>query len=446
MIASVLPPMASTTIAGTTFFPSPSSSIDFLTLCYHLEESVLYKTKKQHSEPTAAKNKAVEMEYQTQEIPSSIVIDILGRLPLKTILLCRRVCKAWNTMLSENYFYMLYGGHSPTSLILQVKGPSISCLRSVCLVEAGDNSSITCRDLYISRGSWKRVPNFRYQLGNSCNGLICLRELPSREPVAIWNPIMGQFSFLPKPISVSDDKVVSGFGFCSRTNKYKVLRIFHENQVPQSQWTTEICDFDIGIKWRRIADTPCLLPSRIPGFYLSNSLHWILDYSDSTSSSDELICCFNFMDERFWFSPAPPIFSSNRRFQHHWSNLGVLQGSLSICSIDARAFRPDVQVWVMEEYGVTDSWVRKLSFRDPAVEWWDPHRWLQIVNVLQNGKIVILCAHRFVLLYDPEDKSFMIMKSLNFPAIAHCPCLISLKDVVKRDSAWFSSGPSVAYL
>ncbi|GAB2285213.1 hypothetical protein Dimus_019665 [Dionaea muscipula] len=414
---------------------------------------MLYRIRKRQPRAAATvKNKILLMESEsalTPDLPCSIIMDILGRLPMKTLLQCRHVCKAWHTLLSENYFYVLYGGRTPTSLILQVKGYTIDSLRSIWLVEADDNSSTTYWNLEISRASSPDVPDFKYQLGNSCNGLICLRELSSREPIAIWNPIMGHYSILPRPISVSDDKVVSGFGFCSRTNQYKVLRVFHEKHAPQSEWATEVFDFCVNSsRWRRVVDAPCPIPSRIPGFYLYNCLHWILDYAGSNSwcSDHELICCFDFMDEKFRSVPPPPIFSMDGRYKNHWSNLGILQGCLSICSIDAKVFRPDVQVWVMEEYGVAESWVKKLSFKDPAVDWWDPHRWIQVVNLLKNGKIVILCGHRFVLVYDPEERNFLTMKSLDFPAIAHFPCFVSLKDVVSTDFTSVQSVPSVAYL
>ncbi|GMH11001.1 hypothetical protein Nepgr_012842 [Nepenthes gracilis] len=366
-------------------------------------------------------------------LPCSIVIDILGRLPMKTLSQCRYVCKAWRSMLTENYFYKLYAAHTPTTLILQIKG-SISSLRDIYLIEAADDCSITSCYLSISEKCCAEVPNFRYQLGNSCNGLICLRELRSREPVAIWNPIMGQYSILPEPTSISDDKVVAGFGFCSRTNRYKVLRVFHEKQAPASKWATEIHDFGVDRKWRRIGDAPYAIPSLIPGFYINNSLHWIVDYASSTSC-DELICSFDFVNENFTSIPQPPIFSFDQRNKYHWSNLGILRGCLSICAIDARVFRPDVQVWVMEEYGVPESWVKKLSIRDPAVDWWDPYRWIQVTNFLKNGKILILCGHRYLLEYDPHGRSFQSLRSLDFPAIAHVPCFVSLKDVFRGDGA-----------
>ncbi|GAB4859363.1 hypothetical protein Ancab_010827 [Ancistrocladus abbreviatus] len=376
------------------------------------------------------------------DLPCTIVIDILGRLPMKTLLECRYVCRAWRAMVSENYFYKLYVTHTPTSLILQIKGHNVNSLRDIYVIEATNDCSITSFNLSIIGGSRDDVPNFRYQLGNSCNGLICLRELKSREPIVIWNPIMRQYAALPGSVSISDEKVVAGFGFCSRTNRYKVLRVFHEKQAPPGKWAAEIYDFGVDSTWRRVEDAPCAIPSRMPGFYIHNSLHWIIDCA-SSSGLNELICCFDFVDEKFRSIPQPPIFSLNERNKYHWSNLGTVRGYLSICAIDAKAFRPDVQVWVMEEYDVPESWVKKLSIRDPAVDWWDPYRWIQVTNFFRNGEIVILCGHHHVLAYDPQRRTFREMKSLDFAAIAHVPSFISLKDALGGNR---TQEPDVTYL
>lgn len=378
------------------------------------------------------------------ELPSSVIIEILRRLPIKTLVQCRYVCKAWYTMLSEIYFYKLYSTRAPTCLMIQVKGDSIDCLRDICIMESTDDS-VNSRKVHINFDTEEdkesddeenepsfsngNHPDFKYQLGNSCNGLICLRELRSREPIAIWNPIMGQYVILPQPKTASDGKIVAGFGFAPRTKVYKVLRIFHEKQTPAEKIVAEIYDFGVSsVSWRRIEDAPCPIPSRIPGCFVNSSLHWILD----NSIPNQLICSFDFGEEGFKYVSPPPIFSLDGK-KFHWSNLGILAGCLSICAIDAKVFRPDVEVWVMEDYGVPESWVKKLSIRDPAVDWWDPFRWIQVTNFLKNGDIILLCGHRFVLAYDPRERTFVNKEGFDFPAIAHVLSFISLKNALRED-------------
>lgn len=377
------------------------------------------------------------------EIPTSAVIEILSRLPLKTLVQCRYVCKSWSSMLSEVYFYNLYSTHTPTMQMIKVKGYNMDCLRNIYVVDTNNYSSFVSHGVYIKFGPKEesseqeeeesRDDPINYELGNSCNGLICLMQLWSREAISIWNPIMGQYVNLPQSLSFSDRHVVVGFGFSPRSKVYKVLRIFHEKAAPAANWAAEIYDFGVSSStWRRIGDAPCPIPSRVSGFFINSSLHWILNYA-SSPGPNQLICSFDFNIEGFRFIPPPPIFSVNEKTKYHWSNLGVLAGYLSICAIDAKNFRPDVQVWVMNEYGDPKSWVKKLSIRDPVVDWWDPYRSIQVTNFLKNGEILLLCSHHYVLTYDPRARTFLDKEVLNFPAIAHLPSFVSLKHALRED-------------
>ncbi|XP_074285085.1 F-box/kelch-repeat protein At3g23880-like [Silene latifolia] len=404
----------------------------------------------QHKKPKSShNNQMIISSNKSIDLPCIILIEILGRLPIQTLISCKFVCKSWRSLLTESYFYKLYTYHMPTTLILQIKGSSLNTLKQINYIESSScssNSTTTTTSLLKKLRFVKRVnnnndnnqdlgylngPDFRFQLGNSCNGFVCIREIGTREPTLVWNPMMGQFAVLPKPANTSVDKVVAGFGFCGRTNKYKVLRIFHKNLDPQSKLRVEIYELGVGDKWRGIGDAPFPIPSRIPGFYTNNSIHWIMDdeFKPETANS-ELICGFDFIEEKFKVITPPPIYSSNQWNKYHWSNLGIIASCLSVCAIDAKIFRADVQVWVMEDYGVPESWNMKLSIRDPTVDWWDPHRWMQVTNYGNDGEILMLCAHGYLLAYSVRDREFRSVEGLKFPAIALAPSLISLEAVL----------------
>lgn len=72
----------------------------------------------------------------------------------------------------------------------------------------------------------------KYKIVNSCNGLLCLSEPSRNEPVAVCNPLTGEFINLPK--STCDDEDVKsatdcGLGFSPKSNQYKVIRVFERN-------------------------------------------------------------------------------------------------------------------------------------------------------------------------------------------------------------------------
>uniref|UniRef100_A0A803LRF8 F-box domain-containing protein n=2 Tax=Chenopodium quinoa TaxID=63459 RepID=A0A803LRF8_CHEQI len=407
---------------------------------------------------------------EASDIPCILLIDILARIPLETLFDCRYVCKSWRSVLTEPYFYRLYSHHMPTALILQIKGTLFTTLKEISLIEqktcgdvAIDNGGFLIRKMRLTLNPHKPAidlcnlglipPNFQFQLGNGCNGLICLREIQTQEPSLVWNPIMGQFVILPKPATTADDKVVAGFGFCGHTNRYKVLRIFHKEGDPSLKRRVEIYDLGVGQEWREIGDAPCLILPRSPCFFTNNSLHWILDYyhckknhqnnndnalnninedQDNISLNFELICGFDFVEEKFKSITAPPIYSSNHKYKYHWSNLGIIGNCLSISAVDAKIFRPDLQIWVMEEYGMPEAWALRFSILDPIIEWWDPYKWVQVTNFHRNGEILMLFAHYYVFSYNVRERQYRKVGALDFPVIAHVPSFTSLEDVLSK--------------
>jgi hypothetical protein len=64
------------------------------------------------------KEKVDEVESQElgtcfADLPFPIITDILIRLPIKSVLICKCVCKTWNTMISDRHFPNLYFELSP---------------------------------------------------------------------------------------------------------------------------------------------------------------------------------------------------------------------------------------------------------------------------------------------------------------------------------------------
>ncbi|XP_021750212.1 F-box protein At3g07870-like [Chenopodium quinoa] len=383
---------------------------------------------------------------KVSDLPGSILINIFGRLPLKTVINCKFVCKSWRSLISDSYFYQVYSHHIPTTVFFEVKEMSSSLL-NLKEISVIDRQSCGIAKMQLTTNSRDHVVDIRnmnIQLGNGCNGLICLRGVKTGEPSLIWNPITRQVIVVPKPATTADDNnVVAGFGLCGHTNRYKVLRIFHKKRDPPSRWRVEIYDLGTGNKWREIGDAPFPIPSTIPGFFINNTLHWNLDKNNkrndhvNANNNNSLICGFDFIEENFKAIKAPPIFSSHKKNKYHWSNLGIIGNFLSICAIDAKAFRPDIQVWVMEKYGVPESWALRFSIRDFFIDWCNPYRSIQVINIRDNDEILMLCANHFVKLYNLRERRFRTVEIFDFPVIAHVPSFVSLKDVF-REHPWGS--------
>ncbi|KAK9292742.1 hypothetical protein L1049_020722 [Liquidambar formosana] len=172
---------------------------------------------------------------------------------------------------------------------------------------------------------------------------------------------------LPKIRMVQTHLSVCGFGFSSKTNQYKVMRILYQGicdpsgRVLSFKWVVEIYTLgNMGTgTWRDIGYAPYYFPYNLSGVFLNEALHWIA-HDDNSS---KLICAFDIGNEQFKTIPLPPISFSEQGRAIDWSNLGVLGGCLYIYAgeKDVPQF---VEIWVMKEYGVKESWTKELVIKD----------------------------------------------------------------------------------
>ncbi|XP_042754496.1 putative F-box protein At3g10240 isoform X2 [Lactuca sativa] len=52
------------------------------------------------------------------DLPVEVMVDILSRLPVKTIIHSKCVCKKWLDIISDSYFANLHLSRSPTNLVI----------------------------------------------------------------------------------------------------------------------------------------------------------------------------------------------------------------------------------------------------------------------------------------------------------------------------------------
>src|SRR6266487_4448246 len=52
-------------------------------------------------------------------IPSHITVQILLQLPIKSLFICKCVCKMWKTLISEPHFAKLHFQKTPSSLMIR---------------------------------------------------------------------------------------------------------------------------------------------------------------------------------------------------------------------------------------------------------------------------------------------------------------------------------------
>ncbi|KAG5563375.1 hypothetical protein RHGRI_005954 [Rhododendron griersonianum] len=169
----------------------------------------------------------------SHSLPEDLVIDlILSRLPVKSLLRFKSVCKTWYALPTNPSFIASHLKHSNNcntlaswnaniGPIFGLRGFNIFTLRSM----------LAFQPVNLNFG-FQRKPDL--VLG-PCDGLFCLywkpdlRDYPQLPTIALWNPATKAFSILPTseldhPPYKTVDTCLVGFGFDLATKSTKVVK------------------------------------------------------------------------------------------------------------------------------------------------------------------------------------------------------------------------------
>lgn len=380
------------------------------------------------------------------DLPGHIITDILSRLPIKTIIHCRCVCRTWRSLVLDPHFANLHLSRTPTILIIHQESHRSPDWDSdiLKLIEFD-------RDEHDQHGNGllhydplmnfdlKRFPNTEILLVGSVNGLLCFCDYEN-EAIFICNPIMRECVTLPKPIYTEryPTRIVYGFGYSSLSGQYKVVQI---SQTPLLDpeglpfWDdSQGAVYVLGTaNWRSIGTVPYLDSRRSYNLSLNGNIHW-LNWGGETS---ELICSFDVENESFQVFPSP----NNLIKQTWYASLGLFRDCLCLCVPDgSEDYDIDIDIWVMKEYGVKESWTKEIVIRQNSSELscllCDE---VSLLHVWENGDILILWRDDRLYLYsperktleeveDPRDSSHIVSPFIIYKMMLHVPSFLSLKD------------------
>ena len=331
-------------------------------------------------------------------LPEEVVLEILQRLPVKSLIRFRCVSKSWNSLIKSSAFI---NSHLTRSLSLSSNKlifrqrvdkpsfyPDLECYKLID--DTIDSSSdqiqhidcpLTCR-LF-----------FHFNLIGSVNGLFCLHEL---ERYVLWNPSIRKFITLPKTCITVKTSSRNAFGFDPRTNDYKVVRILFQDVATKIP-VVEIYSLNEG-SWRitRAGN------SFSPGFYFvewesSDSVNGAVHFlgKDRDDKSCPFVLSIDLGDEVFRVISVPNgAFSTS-----DYVRTTVIGGLLSLlCHDTLENTMKRCSIWVMKEYGVVDSWTKQFTVDFNGG---------RLLGLQKNGNILVkteLPCHCEISSYDPKSK------------------------------------------
>ncbi|XP_028116123.1 F-box protein At3g07870-like [Camellia sinensis] len=264
----------------------------------------------------------------SEQVPIQIILEILSRLPIKSLFCCQLVCKEWFSLISDPHFAKLHLSRSPISLLIKPIFRDHRESRKLHLFDLQIPHKTRPHESHLKLTTEINIPYAGQEIVNSCNRLLCLCY---KSVICVCNPILGEYITLPYATYDGHYCVptVTAFGFILRTNQYKVIRFFIERVVESINPITDLKTYRDDPKamiytigdglWRNLGSVPYYLTNHSFNSFVNEALHWL----NFTRDSPDFIRCFDFDSDEFRVVLEPPEFGLRKEFSDH-IRVGVL--------------------------------------------------------------------------------------------------------------------------
>uniref|UniRef100_A0A5B7AAN1 F-box domain-containing protein n=1 Tax=Davidia involucrata TaxID=16924 RepID=A0A5B7AAN1_DAVIN len=325
------------------------------------------------------------MESRLPHIPAEIVNNILSRLPVKSILRFKSVCKPWLSLLSDPKF-------------------CFSIERHRVVVSATSRSKRSFSFHSIDDASVKELPNpwkgRSFLIFGSCNGLLLINI---GADLFLWNPsTLNYRKMLTYDCLLGKDYSVMSTGLCydSSANDYKAV-------IGLARKFDFVVVGSFKINPPKKVHFPYYINSPHRGPVVNGLLHWSVSNRNGYISAPHLIIYFDPVKDEFKELPIPQPIHYNVIL-----GLGVLGGCLCMVRwVDESDSEGNIEVLVMKEYGVKESWNTMFIISNLIMNpLWGR---LEPLCFTRDGEILMLLkegTHKNkILAYNPGAKSHRII-------------------------------------
>ncbi|XP_026423074.1 F-box protein CPR1-like [Papaver somniferum] len=333
-------------------------------------------------------------------IPEEIRYEILSRLPVKSLLACKCVCKNWYALISTSDFVK-------THIAIQKSNPILMLEKGCDLYSIGYDSLPSSPVCEIKNDVIKvDHPHHCVGLLSSCNGLICIWIWLlvdggyNRDVLCLWNPATGEYKELPEsPIGFTRNNVcVHGLGYDHKTDDYK-LAIGVKG--PGSKDTTLVQIYSLASNlWETEKTIPYWFSDmHISGVLVDGNLHWL-----ALGHHNFLLLSLDISDENFKEMQLPREVPEMNKDMC----LGVLQGCLCLLvKTDVNGVKNYSEVWEMLDYGVRESWTKRHVITHESII--NEQKYFRLVRSFKYDEILLL-SDDILVLYDRKHGSARELK------------------------------------
>ncbi|XP_055811978.1 F-box/kelch-repeat protein At3g23880-like [Solanum dulcamara] len=317
------------------------------------------------------KNSISNDQIHIPNFPSEIIIEILSRLPVKSLLKFKCVSKSWLSLISSSHFAKSHLKISSSRnnklshknlLLLSMYLPHT--LYSCTLYSALHEKSILC----VNKLNFPWNPSNIIAGVSFCNGLFLICIGMYNNNLYLWNPSTRKNKNLPfsSGTKYSRCDVTYGFGYDESNDDYKVVEIYGVYGI-HYVYGANIKIYSLRANSWKMMNKYCdALFSSDSGVFLNGCLHWAVAHNDGCCIFWDIVS-LNLENEKFGNLSLPNYdgFPSRPLGDSSDFELGTLNSALeklgNFLCLFCDYYKVKLDVWIMKEYNAKGSWIKSVS-------------------------------------------------------------------------------------
>ena len=382
-------------------------------------------------------------------LPKEALEEILLRVPPKSLVSCKRVCKLWYAVINDQSFinrqlqisindkrsssitlalnWTRHGRPLNGKRVSRVDGKRILSVVTVHDKDEGDSDQLPCA---IEEINLPVVPETEEKyfpmtfVGCHCNGIMCFHShyygSVDCESFLLCNPVLGEFKLIRTPFIPSFMFAGAGFGYDPKFNDYKCFKLLSGIGKNITRAFVHVLGTDF---WREIdfGLNRCYLSSE--GVYCNGFYYW---WNMGYQYSEQMILSFDLSEEEFHEIQPPKCARDSRR--ERW-NLALWKESVVCFARHSLS----LDMWVMNNYssGVDSSthWTKLLTV-GPLVSIISP------LSFWKDDELLIQTRDEEIVSYNLHSRRqrklpLRGLRGLHSHAYLYTPSLVSIR---KRQS------------
>ncbi|KAI9110664.1 hypothetical protein K1719_018530 [Acacia pycnantha] len=295
------------------------------------------------------------MDSEAPYLPEEIFTNILKRLPVKSLIRFRCVCKDWKNLFKTPSFIAEHNRHATQQdpVLLFKRGGRLPCnpeYLCLCLIN---------RDMKVLEYQTRQTqPSLvaRCDIIGSSNGLLCLVHKYS---FILWNPATREVLQVPNNPNLTREVLqvpnvlnlihFAGFGFSPIVNDYKIVRLSTSWRHDDRIYLVQV--FSVSTwSWKEVGELmPGIMPCDIPGFALDGA---IFLFGSRDSGPESCLISFDIATESLALIPIPKSahVTNESRLTTYESKLAMLSKSKVECKSGIESTKSfSINLWVMEK-------------------------------------------------------------------------------------------------